>query len=539
AKAGLASTVRQVLSGRKALIILDGAEQADDLKAVLDLRSTCGVLITSRKRDDALGFRLDLTPLEEQPAAEVFRLHSKGTARCAPTTTDDASVQGICKILDGWPVGLRIAGRYLGSTGESAADYLQWLEKEPFKELGDGTHQEENAALLLRRSVAQVSDDARLALGMAGCLAFAPIARKPVAYVLEGDERRARKALSELVNYGLLEMKGERWQISHALVHTYARTELALSTDALKRLAKLYMFFCYTVSKEGVQGYARLDAERAHCLRLMESCLNSKLWEEVKLLVQAIYIYLDRQGWWTEQLAAWGMRLTAARKTGDRRDESRCLNSLGFTCARRGEHDKALSWNEQCLPINRELGDREGEGATLNNIGNVYRAQSKYEQALEYFEQSLSIWREVGYRKGEGTTLVSIGFLYDAQGDYEQALSYYEQALPLRRDAGDKIGEGTTLNFIGTIYRAQGKPAKALGYHQQGLAIARQFGDRAGEALSCWNIGLTYEDFGDLAKAEEHISRAVQIEEAIGHPDLENDRKILEEVRAGRNKEKP
>ena len=100
AKAGLESAVRQVLAGKQALLILDGAEEADDLPAVLALRSTCGVLITSRKRADAQGFRLDLKPLEEQPAAAVFCEHSGAAA-------DDASVAGICKILDGWPVALR------------------------------------------------------------------------------------------------------------------------------------------------------------------------------------------------------------------------------------------------------------------------------------------------------------------------------------------------------------------------------------------------------------------------------------------------
>lgn len=84
-KAGLEMTVREVLSGKKALLILDGAEEADDLSALLKLRSTCGVLITSRKRSDAQGFRLDLKPLEEQPAAAVFCEHSNAAA-------DDASV---------------------------------------------------------------------------------------------------------------------------------------------------------------------------------------------------------------------------------------------------------------------------------------------------------------------------------------------------------------------------------------------------------------------------------------------------------------
>lgn len=77
-----------------------------------------------------------------------------------------------------------------------------------------------NAALLLRRSVTQVSDDARLTLGVAGCLAFAPFSSEPVTVILDGDEGRCRMALHELVNSCLLERKQEHWQISHALIHT-------------------------------------------------------------------------------------------------------------------------------------------------------------------------------------------------------------------------------------------------------------------------------------------------------------------------------
>jgi hypothetical protein len=366
AETDLASTVRQVLAGKQALFILDGTEEAKDLKAVLALRSTCGILITSRKRADAQGIRLDLKPLDEQPAAEVFRLYSGLAA-------DDPSVVGICKLLDGWPVALRIAGRYLSSTGESAADYLRWLEKEPFKELGDGGHQEENVALLLRRSVAQVSDDARLVLGLAGTLAFAPIAGKPVAAMLEGDEGRSRKALGDLVNYGLLEKMEKRWQVSHALVHTYAHTELALNRGSLERLARLYIHACQVANKAGLKGHAVLNREQVHCLQLMESCLASKLWHEVKLLVEAIDTYLDQQGYWAERLMTMEMRLIAAQRSGNSRDEAWCLNKLGCICLQRGEDGKARHWFEQCLPIWRKLGEREEERITRNNMAMINR----------------------------------------------------------------------------------------------------------------------------------------------------------------------
>jgi tetratricopeptide (TPR) repeat protein len=527
ANAGLASTVRQVLAGRKALLILDGAEEADDLPAVLALRSTCGVLITSRKRADAQGFRLDLKPLDKQPAAAVFCEHSGAAA-------DDESVAGICTILGGWPVGLRIAGRYCSSRGESAAGYLRWLEQEPFKELGDGEHQEENAALLLRRSVAQVSGDARLALGVAGCLAFAPIAREPVAAILEDDERRARKALGELVNYGLLEKREERWQISHALVHTYARTELVMSKENLERLAWYYIRFCYEQSQAGIEGYVILDGERAHCLRLMESCLNSGLLAAVNNLAETISTYLDRQGYWTDRLAALDMNLTAARQAGKRSHEGACLNNFGLTYWQRGELDKASAYYEQSLPIWRELGNRKDEGSILNNIAAIYDNQGKHELALERYQQSLTICREVGDREGAGATLNNLAVVYYDQGDCEQALSYYKQSLRIAREVGHKPLEGSTLNNIALIYEEQEKPAKALKCYKQALAIYRQLGDRVGEAELCWNIARFYFHKGDLAKADEYMSQAMRLAKTIDQSLVERWRKTLVQVQAAR-----
>ncbi|MCI5115926.1 MAG: tetratricopeptide repeat protein, partial [Candidatus Electrothrix sp. AX1] len=371
-----------------------------------------------------------------------------------------------------------------------------------------------------------------------GVLAFAPISFEPALAVLAGEEQdqnevelRSIDALNELVQYGLLEKTDQRWQASHSLVYTYARIKLALNKKNLQLLAAYYIKFCQSQNKAGLEGYARLDSERAHCLRLLEACLTNELWREIKALVATIEEYLDRQGHWIELLSAYEIRLTAARQAGDRKDEGRCLNSLGYTCWRRGEFDQALAWHEQSLPIVHELGDRQEEGVVLNNIGNIYREQGKYEQALQCYQQSLSIRQEVGDRKGEGAALNNIGQLYYYQGDYEQALRYYEQSLPVIREAGDKIGEGTNLNNIAIIRRALGKPSKALEYHQQALVINQELGDRAGEAQSYLNIGLTCYDLGDMPQTEEYISLAVEIAEAIEHPALEEWREELRRVR--------
>ena len=260
-----------------------------------------------------------------------------------------------------------------------------------------------------------------------------------------------------MVNYGLLERLGERWQISHALIHTYARKELPLSKESLERLAAYYIDFCEMQSAAGLKGYASLDRERMHCLRLMESCLDKELWQEVQGLVGAIYTYLNRQGWWTQLQAALEMRLTAAGKADDHKSEAWCLNCLGCICERRMAYEDALAYFEKSLPIYRRLRDKRGEGWTLNNIAAMYRQQGKHEQALEQYQQCLTIRKEVSDRGGEGATLNNIAWVYYAQGDYETALQHYEQCLPIWREVGYKIGEGTTLNNIAAICRGTGR----------------------------------------------------------------------------------
>lgn len=299
-----------------------------------------------------------------------------------------------------------------------------------------------------------------------------------------------------------------------------------------QRLAAHYTALAGKESTRGVVGYARLDKERVQYLRLLESSLGYGLWQEVKCLVEAIRVYLDRQGWWIEKLAAVEMQLTSARKIGDRKDEGWLLNNLGYTCERCGEYNKALAWYEQSLPIHRELGDKEGEGTTLNNIAAIYYRQGNRRLALQTYQQGLAIHRKGGDKKREGETLNNIGMVYWAQGKYEQALQYFEQCLPIALEFEHKIIlEGAILNNIGLIYRAQGNPDKALEYYQQALVTRRQLGDRDGEAKTCWNIALAYEDLGDLAKTEQHISFAVQIAELIGHPSLKKWREKLAKLR--------
>ena len=60
------------LRGRVALLILDGAEEADDLHQLLARRDRCGVLITSRKRADVVDVGIEVERLPLDKALELL-----------------------------------------------------------------------------------------------------------------------------------------------------------------------------------------------------------------------------------------------------------------------------------------------------------------------------------------------------------------------------------------------------------------------------------------------------------------------------------
>ena len=98
---------RRALAGKRALLILDGTEETDDLRAVLDVRGACGVLVTSRRRGDAVAERQDVQPLEPDWALVLLQAWGKTQA------ADETAAGAICKHVGRLPLAVRLVSRYL------------------------------------------------------------------------------------------------------------------------------------------------------------------------------------------------------------------------------------------------------------------------------------------------------------------------------------------------------------------------------------------------------------------------------------------
>jgi hypothetical protein len=120
---------------------------------------------------------------------------------------------------------------------DEAEDYLAWLEEDVWQALDQGRTTRKSVPMLLARSVARLSAEAQAALGVIGLLALAPFARELVTDVLEVAARAASRALGELVDYGLLVQLGKAYEVSHPLIHTYARQVRLSGEEATQQAA--------------------------------------------------------------------------------------------------------------------------------------------------------------------------------------------------------------------------------------------------------------------------------------------------------------
>jgi tetratricopeptide (TPR) repeat protein len=488
---------------------------------VLAVAGGCGVLVTTRRHGDAPADRQPVAPLPADEATQLLK------AWAGPRAADETAARRICELVGGLPLAVRLAGRYMATHEEDAADYLAWLETSPLAALDHGRRQADSVPLLIERSLGRVSRPARQALGVIGLLALAPFGREAVAAALDAPEAETGRTLGELVDYGLL-LREQRYQVSHPLVHTYARERLVPSAEVTERLAAYYAVLAEEQSARGLPGYAVLDAERAHLVAVLAGCAARGHYEAARRLTWAVEGYLDVQGYWVERVAVVQVGLQAAQVLGDKYGEGAFLNRLGLTYHSLGQMERAIEYHEQALAIGREIcaastegspewaAARRGEGTALDNLGIARRNLGQVERAIEYHQQALAVSREIGDRRGEGTDLGNLGIAYHSLGQVERAIEYYQQALAVSREIGDRRNEGAWLGNLGLAYADLGQVERAIEYYQQALAVSREIGDRRGEAAALGNLGGACRNLGQVERARECLEQALTISREIG-----------------------
>ena len=125
--------------------------------------------------------------------------------------------------------------------------------------------------------------------------------------------------------------------------------------------------------------------------------------------------------------------------------------------------------------MKRESGNQVGLAHSLNNMGILALDAGDPERAITYLEETLAIDRKLGNPAGIADSLGNLAGIFARTGDVARAAALDAEALDLRRTLGDRLSIAHNLDSIAAT-------ASRAGYADAG---ARLFGaaERLREAL--------------------------------------------------------
>jgi DNA-binding SARP family transcriptional activator len=549
---GRAGVYRSVLSGKRALIILDNAATADQVRPLLPGSASCAVIVTSRNRLSSLVVRdgtrrITLHALAPNHALDVFA-QIAGRRRLAAEPAAAADLARLCGYL---PLALRVAAERVAAHPHLSLSELAGRLAVERDRLDLLAADEEPAAVraVLSWSYRALPPPAARLFRMLALHPGTGISSPAASALAMTSTAQARRLLDNLASAHLLEETGpDRYQF-HDLVRLYAREvaaeeETAADRDAAAR--RLLHWYLHTADSactvlnplrprvplsppdSTISPLAFADHDKAfrwceeECANMVAAVhLAAEIGDHTTAwqLPMAMFDFFSLRKLWTDWIATNRLGLDSARHLGDEFGEGAILTSLGIAYFDQRRFGDAIDCFRQALPIWRAIGFPQAEAVTLDPLGAAYRDTGHLSEALDCLHRALRIWRDVGDRWGEGITLHNLGDTYRDLGRLGEAISHLQQSRSVRNQIGDQWGLAWTLHDLGSAYADLRRYDDAIDCYQQALAIRGQIGDRHGEARTLRRLGHIYRNVGRPEMASDLWKQAQAIFEDLGdHP---------------------
>jgi tetratricopeptide (TPR) repeat protein len=212
------------LSTRRALVVLDNVETAEEVKYLIPPKTPCRFLLTTRNALDLAGAReLPLRVLGDAPAGDLL-------ARLAGLTApaDDPTVLRIVGLLGGLPLAIQMAGRTMRDLQMTAEQYLAAIEGDNPLAWLDAPDGAAGVRSCFALSYDRLPEGARESFRAFGTADRHAVPGDAMICALGRPAPATLRDLALLVRRGLIEVgKNDRTFRIHPLMADYARQLLA------------------------------------------------------------------------------------------------------------------------------------------------------------------------------------------------------------------------------------------------------------------------------------------------------------------------
>ncbi|WP_385633410.1 tetratricopeptide repeat protein [Streptomyces sp. SudanB5_2050] len=510
---GQGAQYRQMLAdladqGRRVLLVLDDAANAEQMRALVPDGTYHRVLVTSRH---ALRMprarRLRLKPLSKAGAVEMIqrelRFENANDNRVEGDPQEAARLAGLCGYL---PLALHLAAGMLGpESGLTLPELVNELEQcsEELARLDHLKDEAGDAALQVALEVShgrlETSDELLL-------FALFPVNPGPylsltAAAALTGMEpRRTREVLRKLALAHLIEPVGAGVWTQHDLIKEYAAGQPIPSAErrdaALGDLLEHYTETADAADEallraDGTDRFPNqeaarewLDTEFPNLIAAVGRAAETGHEWTATCLPSALNVYLHQRGHLDEwiRIAAIAVKTAVttdyedSEKAADRR--SLTLETLGLALGCAERFGEAVPYLEEAIASCRPDHDIAELSAIWNHLSVALRRTGRYGEAVEAGRQALALAREAEATTAEINALNELGLSLMQLGDrYEEVPYLLDTSVALGREARDPASLADALSRRAVLHADNKEWAEAAAAYREAVGLSLELGE--------------------------------------------------------------
>jgi DNA-binding SARP family transcriptional activator/Tfp pilus assembly protein PilF len=548
--------LRDVMSGRRLLMVLDNAMSSEQVTPLLPANQSCVVLVTSRNRLDGLvatgdGRQLTLGLFDDVDSAELLASYL-GPGR---VERERVAFEELLKLCAGLPLALSIVGaRAWCSPNLPLAQFVDELRDAHFRldALDTGDDSSSNVRAVFSWSYDALPPAAARMFRLLGLHDGPDLSRQAAGALADVTEQEAKDQLGELTRAHLLELREDGRYQFHDLLRVYA-LERATSDESeeergasVRRAIRWYLYAANITDKKMIahkpihdilappehwtfpevpdpnaaRGWFVTEETNlvAAIRRAVDLGEHSVAWRLPQTLSSFWYVFNKRWELWREMLH---ISLEHAILDGSVSGEASAYSSLGVIYNDLRRYDEAVEYYRKAIELFPHTEERWLEGITYNALGNTYVSLGQFADAMRALRTAAEVFEDIGNLWGRAWAFQGTASAYNAMGEHEMALEYGERTLDAWRAVEYVHGIGSGLNLLGQIHLARGDFQAAVSYFDQAVEARKSINDRFGIANALKGRALAQLRRGHVDEARASYQEALPILTALESPDVD------------------
>lgn len=540
-----ADFVRQILANKNVLIVLDNAQDSEQIKWLIPTGKQNATLITSRNQKMLRSLDahvITVTPFNESEAVQ-FLATVIGAER---VLNERSTAKELGQLVGGLPLALSIVASLLNeATDLSIAEYTDLLrdEKTRLANLTDWEDATRDVAASFELSFQSLPVPLQHLFASLAIFDGPDFAARDVSIISKIPPVQAKMGLGRLhslslIGTGLGERESAlpiqladdgRYQIN-PLLRAFAREKLGETyTDLRHRSAEYFANMAHL--NTSFEDNSRLDLEWQNIYGAMAWSFENKVWPPLQMGTLALtahhfgnFGFMDARGLWAQAstLLNWCLQNPNINQL----IQSKLLNRLAAFAIKQHkpeEAEKYLQTNQTLLKKNSTFLDFALEKAHMYSLNHHLAQQNNQQEALAWINKSLdtlagfadtqALQEKAHFLILKSAVLVRLGMLDEA----EEASQIGMNLLPTT-PTPSLIGAYLNLT---SIYYYQGKFEQCAHLLEEVMPIAEKLGDFTRLARAAMNLGIMQEQLGDFQKAARNYKKSLRLQKALGNSDDE------------------